>query len=103
MKKRKILYWLLLLSPMIITLTVYPYLPSQIPIRYGHGSKVVLFIMPIMVFIFLSTIPFLEKYFYSEIERKKPSIYNKRNIYLFLLGINIYQLIEIFSGFNLIP
>lgn len=102
MKKRKILYWFLLLSPMAITLMVYPYLPSQIPICYGYGSKFVLFIMPSAVFIFLAMIPFLEKYFYSEIERKKPSIYTKKNAYLFLLGVNVYQLIEIFSGFNLI-
>lgn len=102
MKKIKIMYWFLLLSPIAITLMVYPYLPNQIPISYGYESKVVLFIMPSVVFIFFETIPFLEKYFYSEIERKKPSIYNKKNPYLFLLWVNVYPLIEIFSRFNLI-
>ena len=60
---------MLLLSHIAITLMIYPYLPNQIPIRYGYGSKVVLFIMPSVIFIFFATIPFLEKYFYSEIEK----------------------------------
>lgn len=91
--------------PLLITLYIYPLIPSKIPIHYWMngtidrwGSKNELFIVPIIIFLLF--VVFKPKFFYLSFNYEPEDKITRWNNYYFLIILNILVYTNIYISLN---